>query len=163
PLNSPTGRNFTTLLALVPGAIRTDPPGLFDAPQGSTSIAVNGQRDSANNYMLDGADNNEVLLGVVPILPQPEAVAEVRIETNGFRAEIGRAGGAVIHVTARAGANDLHGSVYEFLRNRALDARGPFDRTELPPLRQNDFGATLGGPLQRNRTFLFGAWSAFQR
>jgi hypothetical protein len=163
PLNSQTGRNFTALMALVPGAIRTNPVGLFDAPQGNSSFAINGQRDGANNYLIDGADNNEVLLGIVTTLPPPEALGEFKLQTNAFSAEFGRAGGAVIAVTTRSGTNQVHGSVYEFIRNSALDARGPFNPGKLPPLRQNDFGATLGGPIQRNRTFIFGDYSGFRQ
>jgi hypothetical protein len=163
PLNSQTGRNFTSLMTLVPGAFRTNPVGVFDAPQGNSSFSVNGQRDGANNYMIDGADNNEVLLGIVTTLPPPEALGEFKLQTNAFSAEFGRAGGAVISVTTRSGTNELHGSVYEFLRNSAMDARGPFDAGNLPPLRQNEFGATLGGPLKKNRTFLFGDYSGFRQ
>jgi len=163
PLNSQTGRNFTALMTLVPGAFRTNPVGLFDAPQGNSSFAVNGQRDGSNNYMIDGADNNEVLLGIVATLPPPEALGEFKLQTNAFSAEFGRAGGAVISVTTRSGTNEIHGSAYEFLRNSTLDARGPFDRASLPPLRQNDFGATLGGPIRKNRTFLFGDYSGFRQ
>jgi Carboxypeptidase regulatory-like domain len=163
PLNSQTGRNFTSLMTLVPGAFRTNPVGLFDAPQGNSSFSVNGQRDGANNYMIDGADNNEVLLGIVTTLPPPEALGEFKLQTNAFSAEFGRAGGAVISVTTRSGTNEIHGSLYEFLRNSALDARGPFDRATLPPLRQNDFGATFGGPIRKNRTFLFADYSGFRQ
>src|SRR5436305_5180929 len=106
PLNSQTGRNFTALMTLVPGAFRTNPVGLFDAPQGNSSFSVNGQRDGANNYMIDGADNNEVLLGIVTTLPPPEALGEFKLQTNTFSAEFGRAGGAVINVTTRSGTND---------------------------------------------------------
>ena len=142
-------------MTLVPGAFRTNPVGLFDAPQGNSSFAVNGQRDGSNNYMIDGADNNEVLLGIVTTLPPPEALGEFKLQTNAFSAEFGRAGGAVISVTTRSGTNELHGSLFEFLRNSALDARGPFDRGNLPPLRQNDFGAVFGGPIWKNRLFFF--------
>ena len=79
PLNSGTGRNFTSLMTLVPGTIRTNPVGVFDSPQGNSSFSVNGARDGANNYMIDGADNNEVLLGIVTILPPPEALGEFKI------------------------------------------------------------------------------------
>ena len=163
PLNSGTGRNFTALMTLVPGAIRTNPVGVFDAPQGNSSFAINGQRDGANNYMIDGADNNEVLLGIVTTLPPPEALGEFKLQTNAFSAEFGRAGGAVINVSTRSGTNDLHGSLYEFIRNSAMDARGPFNPGSLPPLRQNEFGATLGGPIKRNRTFIFGDYSGFHQ
>ncbi|MGH9899805.1 MAG: carboxypeptidase regulatory-like domain-containing protein, partial [Pyrinomonadaceae bacterium] len=97
PLSSVTGRNFTGLVTLVPGTIRTNPVGLFDAPQGNSSFSVNGQRDGANNYMIDGADNNESLLGIVSVLPPPDAIAEFKIQTNSYSAEFGRAGGAVVN------------------------------------------------------------------
>lgn len=163
PLSSGSGRNFTALVALAPGTIRTNPVGSFDAPQGNSSFAVNGQRDGANNYMIDGADNNEALLGIVAVLPPPEAIGEFKLQTDAFSAEFGRAGGAVVSVQTRSGTNDLHGSVYEFLRNSAMDARGPFDGAKLPPLRQNEFGATLGGPIRKNRAFLFGDYSGFKQ
>ena len=155
PLTTGTGRNFTSLMTLVPGTIRTNPVGVFDAPQGNSSFAVNGQRDGANNYMIDGADNNEVLLGIVTILPPPEAIGEFKLQTNAFAAEFGRAGGAVINVQTRSGTNRFRGSLYEFFRHNLLDARGPFDQAKLPKLRQNEFGGTLGGPVIRNKTFFF--------
>ncbi len=163
PLNSATGRNFTALMTLVPGAIRTNPVGVFDAPQGNSSFAINGQRDSENNYMVDGADNNEVLEGIVTILPPPEALSEFKIQTNNYSAEFGRAGGAVINVDTRSGTNELHGSAFEFVRNSAFSGRGPFDPAKLPPLRQNEYGATLGGPIKKNKTFLFGDWEGFRQ
>lgn len=155
PLSSATGRNFTGLVTLVPGTIRTNPVGLFDAPQGNSSFSVNGQRDGANNYTVDGADNNESLLGIVSVLPPPDAIAEFKIQTNSYAAEFGRAGGAVVSVATRSGTNDLHGSVYEFIRNDAFDARGPFDGAKLPSLRQNEYGGSIGGPIKKNRTFFF--------
>ncbi|MBX9604266.1 MAG: TonB-dependent receptor [Bryobacteraceae bacterium] len=155
PLTTGTGRNFTSLMTLVPGTIRTSPVGVFDAPQGNSSFAVNGQRDGANNYMIDGADNNEVLLGIVTVLPPPEAISEFKLQTNSFAAEFGRAGGAVINVQTRSGTNQFRGSLYEFFRHDRLDARGPFDPEKLPRLRQNEFGGTLGGPVIRNKTFFF--------
>ena len=163
PLNSGTGRNFTALMTLIPGAIRTNPVGTFDAPQGNSSFAVNGQRDSENNYMVDGADNNEVLLGIVTILPPPEALSEFKIQTNAYSAEFGRAGGAVINVETRSGSNQIHGSAFEFNRNSAYSGRGPFDPARLPPLNQNEYGVTLGGPLKKNKLFLFGDWEGFRQ
>jgi hypothetical protein len=163
PLNSGTGRNFTALMTLIPGAIRTNPVGVFDAPQGNSSFGVNGQRDSENNYQVDGADNNEVLEGIVTILPPPEALSEFKIQTNNYAAEFGRAGGAVINVDTRSGTNEIHGSLFEFDRNNAFSGRGPFDPAILPPLRQNEYGATLGGPIRKNRTFLFGDWEGFRQ
>lgn len=155
PLNSATGRNFTGLMTLIPGTLRTNPVGLFDAPQGNSSFSVNGQRDSANNYTVDGADNNESLLGIVTVLPPPDAIGEFKIQTNAYAAEFGRAGGAVVNVQTRSGTNNFNGSLYTFLRNDAFDARGPFDGANLPPLRQNEIGGTIGGPIKRDRTFFF--------
>lgn len=155
PLNSATGRNFTGLMTLIPGTLRTNPVGLFDAPQGNSSFSVNGQRDSANNYTVDGADNNESLLGIVTVLPPPDAIGEFKIQTNAYAAEFGRAGGAVVNVQTRSGTNNFSGSLYTFLRNDAFDARGPFDAAKLPPLRQNEIGGTIGGPIKRDSTFFF--------
>ncbi|HUK17405.1 MAG TPA: TonB-dependent receptor [Bryobacteraceae bacterium] len=163
PLNSSTGRNFTALMTLIPGAIRTNPVGTFDAPQGNSSFAVNGQRDSENNYMVDGADNNEVLLGIVTILPPPEALSEFKIQTDNYSAEFGRAGGAVINVDTRSGTNEIHGSAFEFDRNSYFSGRGPFDPATLPPYRQNEWGGTLGGPIRKNRLFIFGDYEGFRQ
>ena len=115
--------------------------GLFDAPQGNSSFAVNGQRDGSNNYMIDGADNNEVLSGIVTTLPPPEALGEFKLQTNAFSAEFGRAGGSVISVIrARAPMN----STAAFMNSCATAhwMRATLDRGNLPPLRQNEFGAT---------------------
>ncbi len=155
PLNSSTGRNFTALMTLIPGTLRTNPVGIFDSPQGNSSFIVNGLRDGANNYMVDGADNNEMLLGIVTVLPPPDAIGEFKVQTSAYSAEFGRAGGAVVNVQTRSGSNVFHGSLYEFLRNSAADARTPFDASVLPPLRQNEFGGTVGGPIRRNKTFFF--------
>jgi hypothetical protein len=168
PLNSATGRNFTALMTLIPGTLRTNPVGLFDAPQGNSSFSVNGQRDGANNYTVDGADNNEVLLGIVSVLPPPDAVGEFKIQTNAYSAESGRAGGAVVNVQTRSGTNSFRGSLYHFFRNDALDARGPFDLAsaplpQKPPLRQNEYGGTIGGPIRKNRTFFFFDYVGFKQ
>ncbi len=168
PLNSTTGRNFTALMALIPGTYRTNPVGLFDAPQGNSSFTVNGQRDGANNYMVDGADNNEVLLGIVSILPPPDAVSEFKIQTNSYSAELGRAGGAVVNVQTRSGSNTYHGSLYHFFRNDKLDSRGPFDLAQppfpqKPPLRQNEYGGTIGGPINKDHTFFFFDYVGFKQ
>ena len=120
------GRDFKSILALTPGVQRTPGGGFLD-------VSVSGQRTTTNNYMIDGADNNEVLLGIVTTLPPPEALGEFKLQTNTFSAEFGRAGGAVINVTTRSGTNEIHGSLYEFLRNSSLDARGPFDRAGVGP------------------------------
>ena len=163
PLNTATGRNFTALITMLPSAIRTNSQSIFDSPQGDSGVAINGQRDSENNYTIDGADNNEVTMGMVFVLPPPEALSEFKIQTNAFSAEFGRAGGAVINVETRSGTNQLHGSLYAFDRNSAFSGRSPWDPAVLPPLRQNEFGVTLGGPIKKNRMFIFGDYSGFRQ
>jgi len=162
PLN---GRNFLQLAVLQPGAT----PGLqlgnnntALTPGGSAnSPQVNGLRGQSNNYLLDGANNNEAFLGEAGALPPPDALEEFRILTNSYSAEFGRGGGSIISVITRSGTNEIHGSVHEFFRNDALDARNFFAR-EKSPLRRNQFGFTLGGPIRKDKTFVFGAYEGFR-
>lgn len=162
PLN---GRNFLQLAVLQPGAI----PGLrlttnntAVTPGGSASSPqVNGLRGQSNNYLLDGANNNEAFLGEAGLLPPPDAIQEFRILTNSYSAEYGRGGGSIISVISRSGSNELHGSVYEFLRNDVLDARNFFAQ-EKSPLRRNQFGFSIGGPIRKDKTFFFGAYEGFR-
>ena len=162
PLN---GRNFLQLAVLQPGAT----PGLqlstnntAPTPGGSAnSPQVNGLRGQSNNYLLDGANNNEAFLGEAGFLPPPDALQEFRILTNSYSAEYGRGGGSIISVVTQSGSNEIHGTVYEFLRNDKLDARN-FFASEVSPLRRNQFGFSLGGPIQNDKTFLFGSYEGFR-
>jgi hypothetical protein len=154
PLN---GRNLTQLGLLQPGVA----PMTFGILQAGgvkrqgQAYAVNGQRPESNNYFLDGVPNLDSVNGGFALRTPPDAVAEFRILTADAPAEYGETTGAVTAVITKSGGNTVHGSAYDFLRNDAFDARN-FFAASTEPLHQNQFGATLGGPLRRNRDFLFG-------
>lgn len=138
--------------ALVPGAA------LSTKLTSSPVVTVNGNRYRGNNYVLDGAMNtNPNNSGEPAIVPSVEAVEEVQVQTLNFGAEFGRGNGSVINVQVRAGSNQLHGRLWEFHRNDALNARNYFAPTK-PQQTLNQFGGTVGGPIRRNRTFFFGAY-----
>jgi len=117
-------------------------------------VSVNGGRGRDNNFTVNGGDGNDQFAGLPAIQPSPDAIAEFRVLTNTFDAEYGRNSGAVVNVVTKSGTNDIHGSTYEFFRNKGLNARGFFDTTKLDYL-QNQFGATLGGPIKKDKTFFF--------
>ncbi len=157
PLN---GRFFSRLAVLTAGTVPT-PTGARDEATGGFS--ANGVRPYQNTYILDGMDNNSLSEDLVSqasyvVGPPPDAIAEFRVQTNSMSAEFGRSGGAVLNVNIKAGTNDLHGSVYEFLRNSAMDAKNYYDSptSPIPPFKQNQFGFSAGGPIIKNKTFIFG-------
>jgi len=160
PLN---GRNYISLTQLVPGATEGTPNGLAsgnrpDDRRQPSIVSVNGQSDVVNDEMIDGQDNNERLIGTIGVRPSIDAIAEVRILTNSFSADAGRAAGAVINIITKSGTNQYHGSIYEFFRNDILNAY-PYQfgaHNQKPRLRQNQFGGSFGGPLKRDRAFIFG-------
>jgi hypothetical protein len=154
-------RSFQALVGLLPGV--TPPVANFTAledPQRTTFYQANGQGNSANNVQVDGVDNNNPTLGLTIYIPPAESVQEVNISTSNFNAEFGRAGGAVLNVITRGGTNQFHGSAFEFNRVAALRARNFFNFVPQPKpaLTRNQFGATLGGPIRKNRTFFFGSY-----
>src|SRR5437867_3509304 len=159
PLN---GRNFIQLAYLGPGA-NGGPAGsnvsggVFENERANEALSVNGLRVSNNNFLLNGVDNNEFGLGGVVVLPPPDAIQEFRTEENSMSAEFGR-GGAAVNVVLKSGTNALHGGLFEFIRNDALDARNYFTAPDVqkPPFKRNQFGAFLGGPLKKDKTFIFG-------
>lgn len=169
PLN---GRNFQNLMTLVPGVVPSNSQvGIFDNPQGTQFLQVNGQNNSANNFQIDGVDNNEPLLGLVVQIPPAEAIQQFSISTSNYDAEFGRAVGAVVNVTTRPGTNQFHGSLYEFHNNSAFKARNYFQlnrsadgEIHIPNAIKNQFGGTFGGPIIKNRTFFFGDYQGqYQR
>src|SRR5205085_8615886 len=156
PLN---GRFFTRLAVLTAGAVPTA-PGARDERTGGFS--ANGVRPYQNSYLLDGVDNNSLSEDLTNeasfvVGPSPDAIQEFRVQTNSMSAEFGRSGGAVLNVTIKSGTNQLHGTVYEFLRNSALDAKNYFDSPTdpIPPFKLNQFGFSAGAPIVKNRTFFF--------
>jgi hypothetical protein len=163
PLN---GRNFAQLALMSAGTAPSE-PGARD--EGGYGFSANGARSLQNNFLLDGVDNNSNLPDLLNetnfvIQPSVEALQEFKVQSNAYSAEFGRGNGAVINAVIKSGTNSLHGSVWEFLRNDKLDARNFFDDSSkpTPPYKQNQFGGTLGGPIQipalydgRNRSFFF--------
>src|ERR1700758_1845912 len=157
PLN---GRNFFKLAYLGPGANEGSTgtsagAGSTDNNRPGISLSVNGLRIFDNNFLLDGFDNNEFGNGTVVIQPPPDAIQEFRVEENSMSAEFGR-GGAVVNLALRSGTNQLHGGAWEFIRNNHLDALNYFARTSTP-YQRNQFGGQLGGPLVKDKLFLFGS------
>jgi len=122
---------------------------------------VNGSRLRQTSFLLDGGSNNTFFRNGGNQAPNPDAVEEFRLLTSNFDAEFGRLSGGVINVVTRAGTNTLHGSLFEFLRNNNLNARNYFQPT-VAALHQNQFGATLGGPVIRNKTFVFGSYQGLR-
>jgi hypothetical protein len=158
----PFGRNFQGLLNLVPGAGRAFRPNSeFYNAQDSLSSRVNGQSYFSNNVQLEGIDNNFRTGQLTVVIPPIEAVETVDVSTSNYEAELGRAGGAVTNVTLRSGTNELHGSVFEFNRVSLLAARNVFAQSKAPST-YNLYGFTLGGPIRKNRTFIFGDYQGIK-
>lgn len=156
PLN---GRNFIQLAYLGPGANggatgSNVSGGVFENERANEAISVNGLRVSNNNFLLNGVDNNEFGLGGTIVLPPPDAIQEFRTEENGMTSEFGR-GGAAVNVVTKSGTNQVHGGVYEFLRNDTLDAKNYFNSDTRLPFKRNQFGAFVGFPIKKDKTFLF--------
>ena len=165
PLN---GRNFVQLAQLTPGA-NEGPSGALssgsrpDDRRQSSSLSANGQSDSFNTELIDGIDNNERVISTIGVRPSIDSIAEFRVQTNLYTAEVGRTAGAVINIVTRSGSNQFHGTVYEFLRNDVLNARNFFASTGAKPAyKQNQYGASLGGPILRDKTFFFGDYEGYR-
>src|SRR5579863_1186592 len=154
PLNS---RNAYQLLQLQPGVQSQLGADLFYGSNNPGVVSVNGGRGRSNNYMVNGGDGNDIFVNGPAIQPSPDAIEEFRVLTNTFDAEYGRNSGSVVNVVTKSGTNSIHGDFYDFLRNQALNTRGYFDNT-IAPYQQNQFGGTLGGPIKKDRTFLFGSY-----
>ena len=158
PLN---GRNYTFLAQLAAGVNQgqQDTRGLGS----SGAFSANGLRPAQNNYLLDGIDNNSNLVDFLngtnyAIKPPVDAIQEFKVSTNDYSADTGRSAGAVLNATIKSGTNHFHGAAWEFFRNDALDAANYFENANGLPkgrFQQNQFGATLGGPIIHNKTFFF--------
>jgi len=160
PLN---GRNFTQLGLLQPGVVPLT-PGLAEAGgslRDGQAYAVNGQRPESNNFLIDGANNFNGVDGGFVLKPPVDAITEFRILTHNANAEFGNALGSTTNIITRSGTNGYHGALWEFLRNDAFDARNYF-ATSTEPLKQNQFGGTIGGPIRKDRTFFFGFYEGFR-
>ena len=152
PLN---GRNFAELAALTPGAITSTIPGGPPSGEqfGNTTVSVSGGQSAKTEFLLDGITDQEQLYDGVQFSPSIDFLQEFRVQSNSASAEYGR-GSAVVVISTRSGTNQIHGTVFEFLRNNDLDARNFFAQNA-PPLRRNQFGGSVGGPIIKNRLFYF--------
>ena len=167
PLN---GRNFINLAQIVPGANEGPGNGLTsgarpDDRRQTSSVSANGQSEILNDELVDGLDNNDRIIGTIGIRPSIESIREINIQTNTYTAEAGRTAGAVINVITKSGSNKLHGSAFEFFRNDILDAY-PFQfgaHLPKPKLRQNQFGASIGGPIIKDKLFFFGDYEGLRQ
>lgn len=166
PLN---GRNFVQLAQLAPGVNEGPPDSIAsgqrpDDRRQTSSLSANGQPDLANNQMIDSVDNNDAIIGTIGARPSIEAIAEFRVYTSLYPAELGKTGGAVINLITKSGTTQFHGSLFEFLRNDKFDGNtynfgGP--APVKPEYRQNQFGGSIGGPLFK-RAFIFGDYEGLR-
>ena len=173
PLN---GRNFTFLAQLAAGVNTPQADTRGNAANGA--FAANGLRPAQNNYLLDGIDNNSDTVDFLNgtnfvVLPPVDAIQEFKVQTTGFSAQFGRSGAAILNATIKQGTNELHGTVWEFLRNDKLDAADFFEnanKVKKGEYRQNQFGVSAGGPVRiphlfdgRNKVFFFGDFEGLRR
>jgi hypothetical protein len=154
PLN---GRQYTDLLGLQPGVVPVDAtPGknnTFDST-GQGNVSISGQRETANGFLVNGANVDNALSNGSTVIPNLDSIAEFRVLTANFDAEYGNYSGGVVSVITKSGTNQLHGNLFEFLRNTDLDARNYYD-VDRGVFQQNQFGGTLGGPIKRDKVFFF--------
>jgi hypothetical protein len=167
PLN---GRSFDNLIALNPGTINySSEKSLNTSTSNGNTFSVAGRRPSDNLFLLNGVEyTGASQLAVTPggvsgELLGIDAIREFNVLTDTYPAEYGKRSGAQVMVVTQSGTNALHGSLFEFLRNSAMDARNFFDQASVPPFRRNQFGGALGGPLKKNRLFLFGNYEGFRQ
>jgi hypothetical protein len=167
PLN---GRNFVQLIDLVPGANEGAGNGLGsggrpdDRRTNANGLSVNGQDEALNNWVVDGLDDNERIIGTIGVKPNVEGIQEITIQTNSYAPEAGRTAGGVINIVTKSGTNKFHGSVYEYFRNDIFDGRNVFQTTgSKPELRQNQYGGSIGGPIFKNRTFFYFDYEGFRQ
>jgi hypothetical protein len=159
PLN---GRDFVQLATLTAGATAETNPGSFAnaspdsevAARGSYSLSVGGSRPNSTDWLLDGVDNNELTAGGIGVFSSIDDIQEFKVLTYSYSAEYGSRAGPTVLVTTKSGSNAFHGSLFEFVRNTDLDAKGDFDTTT-PKFNLNQFGGSFGGPIRHNKTFFF--------
>lgn len=170
PLN---GRNVLELARLTPGVTQGIPSGFATGVSGNAetyrgrntggaALSVNGQRTQANNFLLDGVDNNESLVNTINVFPSAEAVQEFRVQTSVATAEFGRGGGGIINSVVKSGRNQFYGSAFLFIRNDDLDARPTFNATK-SEFRRGQFGGTFGGPIWKDKVFFFGDYEGLRQ
>jgi len=176
PLN---GRNIVKLIQLAPGVSEGSVNGVLsgtrpDDRRQVSSFTANGQDETLNNAMIDGMDNNERIIGGNLARPSIDAIQEVNVVTNMYDASFGKTGGAIVDVITKSGTNDFHGTLYEFFRNKVLNTNPGYafpsnslgGLTTVPPnpaYQQNQYGASVGGPIRKNKTFFFADFEQFRQ
>jgi hypothetical protein len=174
PLNI---RRFGTLPLLMPGTV-ADRGGFSSfvggSPFSENTYAANGARGSGNNTLIDGVDAKDLFSGGFSVQPSPDAVQEFKVQTESFSAVFGKSAGSTINLVTKSGTNEIHGTAFEFLRNRNLDSRNFFDQNQLDvsgneipgtargQLQRNQFGGYIGGPIKKNKTFFFGGYEGLR-
>ena len=169
-------RNFLQLATLTPGvtqgAYGSDASGVNQnvetmryASSGGAALTVNGLRSQSNNFLLDGTDNNESLVNTIVFFPSPDAIQEFRVTTAVAPAEFGRAGGAIVNTSIKSGTNQIHGTAFGYFRDQVFDANPNYftPGTAAPPFQRKQFGFAAGGPILRNKLFLFGDYQALRQ
>jgi hypothetical protein len=163
PLN---GRNAASLTTLVAGAV-ISPSNNADQGNAKTfpaavTVSVNGTRENQTGYYLDGAPNIDIISNVNQPFPFPDALQEFSVQTSNYSAEYGQNAGGVVSIVSKSGVNQIHGTAFEFIRNRVFNAANYFGYVSgvktVDPLKRNQFGGTLGGPIRKDKTFLFGGY-----
>jgi hypothetical protein len=156
PLNS---RDTYQFLQLQPGVMSTvgSSNSIVYGSDSAGAVSVNGGRGRSNNFSVNGGDANDLFVNLPTVQPTPDSIQEFRVITNTFDAEYGRNSGSVVNVVTKSGTNQFHGNVYEFFRNKVLNAQGYFD-TIKPQFNQNQFGGTFGGPIKKDHTFFFASY-----
>jgi hypothetical protein len=157
PLN---GRHFLDLTVLTPGGVTAPQNGNLTSPSrglGANSFITAGNREDSVNFQINGVNLNDMVQNQITFQPSINTTSEFKINNSTYSAEYGRSSGSIVNVSTRSGANTFHGEAFDYLRNEALDARNYFNRkgTRIAPLKRNNFGAAIGGPIWRNKTFFF--------
>jgi hypothetical protein len=176
PLN---GRHFLDLTVLTPGGVVAPTAGSLTAPSrglGANSFITAGQREDSVNFQINGINLNDMSQNQITFQPSINTTSEVKIDNSTFSAEYGRSSGSIVNVSTRSGTNAIHGEVFDYFRNEALDARNYFNRPvnastgaslgvagEKAPLKRNNFGAAIGGPIWKDHIFFFGSYEGLRQ
>src|SRR5438309_1690398 len=162
PLN---GRHFVDLGLLIPGSVTPPQNGFLTAPlrgQGSFAFNTAGNREDTVNFMINGVNLNDMVQNQITFQPSINTVQEFKVDNSTFSAQYGRNSGAIVNIATRSGTNDFHGEAFEFFRHDRFDSRNFFN-TKKSPFKRNQFGASLGGPLMRGKTFFFVSYEGLRQ
>ncbi|MGH9430653.1 MAG: TonB-dependent receptor domain-containing protein [Terriglobia bacterium] len=156
-------RNLTELVLAMPGEQQNGwAHAASENPQGGLQIDANGQVFTSNGFLLDGTENESPLLGIAVINPNMDSLQEFKVTTSNYDAEFGSVSGALLQATTKSGTNQFHGTAFEFLRNDIFNSADPFTQLN-PPIRWNQFGGSVGGPIKKDKVFFFGDYQATRR